>query len=269
MLPWGPSPNQHPYLATRLPPTLPTHPRRPAWGPPPGPPPPSALPPHPSPNASSLHSKELKGHSARITGLHLDLYKAVTATLDGTGKVWDLQEPHWGALMHTLRIPPPPLGYQGAYAPYGGVERGGEGSSGGSSAREGGGAGGSPQGAAHTHSPASPSFLSLSGGGSSGGGGSSSALAPGAVSCLHVQGHSLLIGLCDGRVFFSEYGGRAEGGAAPPQAAAPPPPVSLHEGSGSGIGRRAYRHALSQSVVGGDHDTEYSALDLARAWEEP
>lgn len=49
--------------------------------------------------------KVLKGHSARITGLHVDAVKIVSCSLDGTAKVWDLMEHSLGRNLATLRVP--------------------------------------------------------------------------------------------------------------------------------------------------------------------
>ena len=65
----------------------------------------------PSPSAAALLPssgvvcKVLKGHSARVTGLHIDNCKIVTCSLDGSIKIWDVSEPSVGRLLQTLRVP--------------------------------------------------------------------------------------------------------------------------------------------------------------------
>ena len=93
MLPWGPSPNQHPYLATRLPPTLPTHPRRPAWGPPPGPPPPSALPPNQRPTIPSATAPASAAPKLTFPGVLASPNTAATAAAPAPSASWGAGSP--------------------------------------------------------------------------------------------------------------------------------------------------------------------------------
>jgi len=67
--------------------------------PPPSPPVPVQVP------AAPMVSKVLRGHSSRITGLHLDNSAAISLSLDGSVKVWDLQENHLGGLLCSARLP--------------------------------------------------------------------------------------------------------------------------------------------------------------------
>ena len=52
-----------------------------------------------------LPSRLLRGHSACITGLHIDNNKIVSCSQDGTVKLWDVAEPHVGRILQTLRLP--------------------------------------------------------------------------------------------------------------------------------------------------------------------
>lgn len=55
--------------------------------------------------ASAATCKVMRGHSARITALYMDNFKILSASLDGCIKVWDLQEPHVGRCLQTVRLP--------------------------------------------------------------------------------------------------------------------------------------------------------------------
>ena len=47
----------------------------------------------------------LKGHQSRISGLYFNTTICITTSLDGTIKIWDLQAPHLGRLLHSSRVP--------------------------------------------------------------------------------------------------------------------------------------------------------------------
>lgn len=53
-----------------------------------------------------VECRVLRGHTGRITGIAADLCKVVTASLDGSVRVWDAVV--GGAPLHTLRFPPAP-----------------------------------------------------------------------------------------------------------------------------------------------------------------
>ena len=72
------------------------------------PPPHSAAAASPTP-PRVLESRVLRSHTGRITGLGADMSKVVTASLDGSVKVWDVHS-GGGAPLHTLRFPPHPHG---------------------------------------------------------------------------------------------------------------------------------------------------------------
>jgi WD40 repeat protein len=55
--------------------------------------------------AAVRECRVLRGHASRITGLHLDNTVALSTSLDGALKVWDLQAPHLGRLLHSSRLP--------------------------------------------------------------------------------------------------------------------------------------------------------------------
>lgn len=47
----------------------------------------------------------LKGHQSRISGLYFNTTIVITTSLDGNIKIWDLQAPHLGRLLHSSRVP--------------------------------------------------------------------------------------------------------------------------------------------------------------------
>jgi len=180
--------------------------------------------------------KLLKGHSRRITGLAADLCKVVSASLDGSLRVWDLQEPHRGALLHVLRFPLPPL-QQVQLLQGGGA---------------GGGGGGGGAEALSEEASCQVSSLSLSG--------------------LSIMA-GMVDGRCFLWEWELE---RGEGGAAAHAAGAQAslPQVALYEGSHRGSSAsgaapmRALRHAL-RSAAEDDLSTEVisSPLELQMAWD--
>jgi len=59
----------------------------------------------PAPTLVHIQCKVLRGHTSRITSLHMDNCILISLSLDGAIKVWDLQEPHLGGMLFTARLP--------------------------------------------------------------------------------------------------------------------------------------------------------------------
>jgi len=59
----------------------------------------------PAQTSTQVQCKVLRGHTSRITGLHIDNCILISLSLDGAMKVWDLQEPHIGGMLFTVRLP--------------------------------------------------------------------------------------------------------------------------------------------------------------------